>query len=152
MSSKLKRHQKWNVTKTEMLPNFKMSSKLKSKSKSRRLALITLVLFWGKLLRYKNYQHKKIYLLTVNFDRVTAIFGNLFSLFFCNFSAIFCSFWHILEIKLLWNFGGSSGGTRPTHTIFLALACEVWPSYPNFWHFLVIKTCWNFEVQDLPTN
>ena len=93
MSSKLKRHQKWNVTKTEMLPNFKMSSKLKSKSKSRRLALITLVLFWGKLLRYKNYQHKKIYLLSVNFDRVTAIFGNLFSLFFLQF---FCNFLQFL--------------------------------------------------------
>ena len=43
ISSKLKCHQNWNVTKTKMLPNIIMSSK--SKSKSKRLALITLVLF-----------------------------------------------------------------------------------------------------------
>ena len=41
-SSKLKCHQNWNVTKTEILPNIIMS--LKSKSKSKRLAVISLVL------------------------------------------------------------------------------------------------------------
>ena len=42
--SKILCHQCWNVHKTEMLPNIKMSSK--SKSKSKRSALITLVLFY----------------------------------------------------------------------------------------------------------
>ena len=44
ISSKLKCHQNWNVTKTEMLPNIIIMSS-KSKSKSKRSALITLVLF-----------------------------------------------------------------------------------------------------------
>ena len=43
MSPKLKCYENWNVTKTEMLTNIIMSSK--SKSKSKRSALITLVLF-----------------------------------------------------------------------------------------------------------
>ena len=50
ISSKLKCHQNWNVTKTEMLPNIIIMSS-KSKSKSKRSALITLVLFLSVVAR-----------------------------------------------------------------------------------------------------
>ena len=47
MSLKLKCQENWNVTITEILPNLKMPSKSKSKSKlkPRRSALITFILF-----------------------------------------------------------------------------------------------------------